>query len=67
MFLIMNQILTPNLLVWKNIVLTPHIASATWEAREKMGQQATQAIISVFQNKKPENMVNEKVWGKRRK
>lgn len=59
--------INPELIGMENIVLTPHIASATWEAREKMGEQATNAILDVFQGKKPENMVNEEVWDKRRK
>jgi glyoxylate reductase len=59
--------INPELIGMENVVLTPHIASATWEAREKMGQQAVDAILSVFDSKKPENLVNENVWGKRRK
>ncbi len=59
--------INPELIGMENIVLTPHIASATWEAREKMGEQAVNAILDTFQGKKPENLVNEEVWGKRRK
>ena len=59
--------INPELIGMENIVLTPHIASATWEAREKMGEQATNAILDVFQGEKPENIVNEEVWDKRRK
>ncbi len=59
--------INPELIGMENIVLTPHIASATWEAREKMGEQAVKAIIDTFQGKKPENLVNKEVWGKRRK
>ena len=59
--------INPELIGMENIVLTPHIASATWEAREKMGEQAVDAILDVFQGEKPENMVNEEVWDKRRK
>ena len=59
--------INPELIGMENIVLTPHIASATLEAREKMGEQAINAILDVFQGEKPENMVNEEVWDKRRK
>ena len=59
--------INPELIGMENIVLTPHIASATWEAREKMGEQAVSAILDAFQGKKPENLVNKEVWGKRRK
>lgn len=50
-----------------NTITTPHIASATYEARAKMGQMATDAVLTVLSDKKPESLVNEKVWQKRRK
>jgi glyoxylate reductase len=37
----------------KNIVLTPHIASASVEARSAMGELATKNIIAVLQGKRP--------------
>lgn len=57
----------PELINMQNVVLTPHIASATREAREKMGEQATSAILDVLSGKKPQNLVNEEIWEKRRK
>jgi len=57
----------PELIGMENVILTPHIASATWEAREKMGEQAINTILDVLGGKKPENLVNEEVWNKRRK
>jgi len=57
----------PEFLVMPNTVTTPHIASATWEAREKMGQQAVSVILDTLGGKKPENLVNEEVWENRRK
>ncbi|MCH7641336.1 D-glycerate dehydrogenase [Patescibacteria group bacterium] len=59
--------INPELIGMENVILTPHIASATWEARNKMGAQAVSSILDVLDGKKPENLVNEKVWGKRRK
>ncbi|KKQ53018.1 hypothetical protein A2865_02745 [Candidatus Woesebacteria bacterium RIFCSPHIGHO2_01_FULL_39_17] len=56
----------PELINMENVVLTPHIASATWEAREKMGQMAVDAILKTLGGEKPENMVDEDVWEKRR-
>lgn len=56
----------PELLEMENVILTPHIASATQEARGKMGQQAVGAILAVLSGKKPENIVNDDVWDKRR-
>lgn len=57
----------PELINMENVVLTPHIASATWDAREKMGQLAVEAILKVLAGEKPENLVNVDVWDKRRK
>lgn len=59
--------ISSELIAMPNVILTPHIASATWEARNKMGEMATDAIISVFSDKMPQNIVNEKVWENRRK
>ena len=56
----------PELINMENVVLTPHIASATWEAREKMGQMAVDAILKTLGGEKPENMIDEGVWEKRR-
>jgi glyoxylate reductase len=57
----------PELVGMENVILTPHIASATWEAREKMGEQAVSSILDVFSDKKPSNILNKNVWEKRRK
>lgn len=50
----------------ENVVLTPHIASATWEARNKMGEQAVAAILDTFAGECPSNIINKDVWEKRR-
>lgn len=57
----------PELITMQNCVLTPHIASATFEARNKMGEQAVSAILDTLSGKRPQNLANEEVWGKRRK
>jgi len=59
--------INPELISMENVVLTPHIASATWEARQKMGEQAVDAILMVLGGAKPENLINEEVWSSRRK
>lgn len=59
--------INPELIGMENVVLTPHTASATWEAREKMGELAVDAILKVLSGEKPENLVNEDMWEKRRK
>lgn len=57
----------PELLGKQNVVLTPHIASSTNEAREKMSQLAVEGLLHAFSGKKPLNMVNPEIWNTRRK
>lgn len=59
--------ISPELINSPNVITTPHIASATWEARNKMGEQAVSSVLAVLADKKPENLVNPEVWEKRRK
>lgn len=58
--------INPELISMENVILTPHIASATWEARNKMGAQAVDAIFDTFAGKMPSDIVNKEVWEKRR-
>lgn len=58
---------SPKLISMPNVIMTPHIASATFEARNKMGEQAVTAILDTLNGIKPQNMVDEKVWNTRRK
>jgi len=57
----------PELLGMPNVITTPHIASATAEARSQMTEVAVGAILDFLAGKKPENLVNPEVWEKRRK
>ncbi len=59
--------LNPELIGLNNIVLTPHIASATFEARQKMGDLAVDAILNFADEKMPVNIANPDSWPKRRK
>ncbi len=59
--------INPELIDMPNIITTPHIASGTWEARYKMGEQAVSAILDTLAGTKPQNLVDETVWEKRRK
>ncbi len=58
--------MNPELLLMENVILTPHIASATVEVREKMTEQAVDTIIKTLKGEKPENLVNPEVWPARR-
>lgn len=62
-----EPIIDPELLAMPNTITTPHIASATYEARDKMGEMAVSAILDASSNKKPLNIVNEEIWQNRRK
>ena len=50
--------ITKGLLKLQNIILTPHIASASVEARNQMAEVAAQNIIDFFETGKPKNQVN---------
>lgn len=58
--------MNPELLMMENVILTPHMASATVEAREKMTEQVVEAIIKTLRGEKPDNLVNPEVWENRR-
>ena len=57
--------LTPGLTTLSNVVLTPHIASATIEARSEMSLDAAENILAVLQGKKPKMLVNPEVYGRK--
>jgi glyoxylate reductase len=52
----------PELLKLENVVLTPHIASATIETRSKMAIMAVENLIAGLAGEKPPNLVNTEVW-----
>lgn len=54
--------LAPGLIKLKNVVLTPHIASATITARRNMSLTAAQGIVDVLHHHKPSHLVNPLVW-----
>jgi glyoxylate reductase len=56
----------PELVGMPNVVTTPHIASATFEAREEYCRLAVDAIFSVIDGNQPPNIVNPEVWERRR-
>ncbi len=57
----------PELIGMPNVITTPHIASATHEAREAMAKLAVSGILDTLSSKIPVNIVNKEVWEKRRK
>ena len=53
--------LKPGLAELSNVVLAPHLGSATIETRTKMSLMAAENIIAVLNNRRPENAVNPQV------
>lgn len=51
--------LTPGLKGLKNVILTPHTASATIEARNEMAKITASNILAVLEGKKSPNLVNK--------
>jgi glyoxylate reductase len=48
----------PDLLELDNVVIVPHIASATVETRSNMAMMAVENVIAVLNGKRPPNAVN---------
>ncbi|HKW89093.1 MAG TPA: D-glycerate dehydrogenase [Candidatus Acidoferrales bacterium] len=51
----------PHLVGRKDVVLTPHIASASVETRTKMSVMAVENVIALFQGRRPANALNAEV------
>ena len=54
----------PGLASRKNVVLTPHIASASIETRTKMAVMAADNVLAVFTGRRPPNALNPDVLDK---
>jgi glyoxylate reductase len=52
----------PELLKLDNVVLTPHIASATIDSRSKMAAMAAENLIEGLAGRKPPNLLNPEVF-----
>ncbi|TCP59419.1 glyoxylate reductase [Tumebacillus sp. BK434] len=55
----------PGLLALQNVVLAPHLGSATLETRTKMAQIAVQNVLNVLHGEQPVSLVNPDVCPKR--
>jgi len=53
----------PALVVRKDVVLTPHIASASVDTRTKMAVMAANNVVALFQGKRPPNALNADALG----
>lgn len=56
--------ITPGLTSLSNVVLAPHLGSATWETREAMATLAVDNILAALSNRRPPNCLNPEVTGR---
>ncbi len=54
------------LLTLDNIIVAPHIASASVETRTKMALMAAENLLTALAGRRPPNLVNPDVWERRR-
>jgi glyoxylate reductase len=54
----------PALLALPNVVVTPHIGSATRETRMAMAMLAAENLLAALAGQRPPNLVNSEIWGK---
>lgn len=52
----------PELLRMKNVVLTPHIGSATWATRRRMARLAVDNVLAALRGERPPTLVNAEAW-----
>jgi glyoxylate reductase len=53
----------PALLTRKDVILTPHIASASVETRTKMAVMAANNVLALFEGRRPPNAINADALG----
>jgi len=57
-----EPVVSPELIDMDNVVLLPHIGSATRETRAAMANLAVSSLIEAFSGQQPSNIVNKDVW-----
>ena len=45
-----------------NVIVTPHVASGTFEGKRRMFRTAFAQAIQALSGERPENLVNPEVW-----
>lgn len=45
-----------------NVIVTPHVASATWEGKRRMFRMAFAQAMDVLEGRRPPHLVNSDVW-----
>ena len=59
-----EPVVNPELLKCRNIVIAPHIASATEKTRRAMVALAIENLRAALTGQKPPSLINPEVWGK---
>ena len=54
------------LLAAPNLLVTPHVGSATGPTRERMADLAVDGLLAALAGERPEHLVNPEAWGRRR-
>ena len=57
----------PKLLTMANVVLAPHMASASVETRTRMAMMAAENVVAVLEGREPPNLVNREAWERQAK
>ncbi len=55
------------LFTFENVVATPHLSSFTDDGKRKMGITVVEGVLDVLAGRNPRFLVNEEVWGRRRR
>ncbi len=53
----------PALVTRKDVILAPHIASASVDTRTKMAVMAAENVVALFEGRRPPNALNPEVLG----
>jgi D-3-phosphoglycerate dehydrogenase len=50
------------LMAFDNVMVSPHVAGSTIQARENMGRIAAEQALAILDGKKPPRLINPEVW-----
>jgi D-3-phosphoglycerate dehydrogenase / 2-oxoglutarate reductase len=50
------------LMAFDNVIVSPHVAGSTIEARENMGRIAAEQVLEILDGTKPPRLINPEVW-----
>ena len=53
---------SPELFKMDNVILTPHMGSATWESRRDMATLAARNVVSMIKGVQPPDLLNPETW-----